>query len=123
MLSETSSCILLIVFSEKSEIEFFSVITEDNCFRICIFVEKIFYLIKNHQDFDIIMIRISFAEKLKIESSSVITECNHFKKHIFIKKSSEISDSEMKINLIVKFSKSMSTFFCSIFRTFFMITK
>src|SRR5438034_10021568 len=94
--------ILLIVFSEKSEIEFFSITTEDNCFKICIFIEKIFHLIRNYQDFDIVVIRISSAEKLKIESSSVITECNYFEEHIFIEKSSEILNSKIKVNLIVE---------------------
>jgi len=69
------------------------------------------------------MIRISSAEELKLESSSVIAECNHFEEHIFIEKSSEISDSETEINLIIKFFKSMSIFSCSIFEMFFTITK
>ena len=69
------------------------------------------------------MIKILFVEKLKIESSSVTTEHNCFEKCIFVEKSSEISDSEMKINLIIKFSKSISTFSHSIFRMFFMIIK
>ena len=69
------------------------------------------------------MIKILFAEELKIESSSVTAEHNHFEEHIFIEKLSEISDSEMKINLIIEFSKLMSIFFHSIFKIFFMITK
>src|SRR5436190_9079951 len=123
MLSKMSSYILSIVFSEKSEIESFLITAEDNCFEICIFVEKISHLIRNHQNFDIVIIEILSAEELKIEFSSVTTEHNHFEECIFIEKSSEISDSEMKINLIVKFSRLMSTFFCSIFRAFFIITK
>ena len=69
------------------------------------------------------MIRILFAEELKIEFLSVTAEHNHFKEHIFIKKSFEISDFEMKINMIVEFFKLMSTFFHSIFRAFFTIAK
>ena len=123
MLLEMSSCILSVVFSEKSEIEFFLTTAENNCFRICIFIEEISYLIRNHQDFDIVIIRISSAEELKIESSSVTAECNHFEECIFIEKSSKISDFEIKINLIVKFSRLMSTFSYSIFRAFFTIAK
>ena len=123
MLSKMLSCILLIVFSEKSEIKSFLTTAEDNCFRICISVEEISHLIKNHQNFDVVMIEILFAEELKIESSSIITECNCFEEHIFVEESSEISDSEMKINLIVEFSRSISIFFHSIFKVFFTITK
>src|SRR5436190_8588258 len=122
MLSKTSSCIMSIIFSEKSEIEFFSITIKDNCFKICIFIEKIFYLIRNCQNFDVVVIRILSAEELKIESSLITAEYNHFEEHICIEKSSEISDSEMKINLIVEFSKLINTFFCSIFRAFFTIT-
>ena len=118
-----SSCILLVIFSEKSEIESFLTTTENNCFEVCISVKEISHLIKNCWDFDIIIMRILSAKKLKIEFSSIITEYNYFEKCIFIKESSEISDSEMKINLIVEFSKSISTFFCLIFRAFFMIAK
>src|SRR5438034_10852773 len=119
MLLKTLSCILLIIFSEKSEVESFLTTAENNCFRICIFIEKISHLIKNHQNFDVIMIRISSTEKLKIEFSSITVECNYFEECIFIKESSEISDSEMKVNLIIEFSKLMSTFSHSIFRAFF----
>ena len=69
------------------------------------------------------MIEVLSAEELKIEFSSVTAECNYFEECIFIEESSEISDSEMKVNLIIKFSRLMSTFLCSIFRMFFMIIK
>ena len=69
------------------------------------------------------MIRILFAEELKIEFSSVTIKHNHFEEYIFIEESSEILSSEMKINLIIEFSRLMSTFLCSIFGVFFIITK
>src|SRR5436190_1828400 len=109
MLSEMSYCILLIISSETSEIESFLTTTENNCFRVCIFIEEISHLIRNCQNFDVVVIRISSAEELKIESSLVIAEHNYFEEHIFIEESSEILNSEMKINLIIKFSRSVST--------------
>src|SRR5947207_4710828 len=115
MLLEMSSCILLIVFSEKSEIEFFLITAENNCFEICIFIEKISHLIRNYQNFDVVMIEILSAKELKIEFSSITIECNCFEECIFIEESFEILSFEMKVNLIVKFFKLINTFFCSIF--------
>ena len=123
MLSKISSYILLVVFSEKSEIEFFLITAENNCFEICIFIKEIFYLIENCWNFDVVMIEILFAEELKIEFSSITTKCNCFEECIFVEELSEISNFEMKINLIVEFSKLINTFSHSIFRTFFIIIK
>ena len=69
------------------------------------------------------MIRVLSAEELKIESSSIIIEYNYFEECIFVEKSSEISSSETKINLIIKFSRSINIFSHSISEMFFMITK
>ena len=94
-----------------------------NCFEVCIFVEEVFHLIKNYQDFDIIIIRISFIKELKIESLLIIAEHSCFEECIFIKELFKILNSEMKVDLIIKFFKLVDIFFYLISRVFFIIIK
>ena len=69
------------------------------------------------------MFLIIFAEKSETEFSLTIIEYNYFEACMCIKKIFKISDSELKVNSIIKLFRLSDTFVCLIFKELFIIEK